>query len=79
MESANGINLYTIMSKTLKARLKIAVVSIATTVSISGALVALPQIARGATLADLMAQLAQLQAQITALQGGSTGTHLERR
>lgn len=61
------------MSNTLKARLKIAAVTVATTVSISGALVALPQIAKADAISDLLAQIAQLQAQIQALQGGSTG------
>src|SRR3989338_4338203 len=63
------------MSKSLKARLKVAAVAVVTTVSISGALVALPSIARADTISDLLAQIAALTAQVNALQGGtSTGT-----
>ena len=61
------------MSKSLKARLKVAAIAVATTVSISGALVIAPSLAKAATLDELLAQLAALQAQIVALQGGSTG------
>src|SRR3989344_1444456 len=61
------------MSKTLKARLKVAIIAVATTVSISGALVLLPSVARADTISDLLAKIAELTAQINALQGGGGG------
>lgn len=68
------------MSNTLKARLKVSAIAVATTITISGALVVIPQIAKAVTIDELLAQIASLQAQILALQGGGssggTGTGL---
>ncbi|MBI4134777.1 MAG: peptidoglycan-binding protein [Candidatus Sungbacteria bacterium] len=61
------------MSNALKARLKVAVVSAATAVSITGAMALLPNVVRAVTIDELLAQIAALQAQITQLQGGSQG------
>ncbi len=52
--------------------MKVAAIAVATTISISGALVIAPSLAKAATLDELLAQLAILQAQIVALQGSST-------
>lgn len=52
-----------------------AAIAVATTVSISGALIVAPQLAKADAISDLMAQIAALQSQIAALQGGgSSGT-----
>lgn len=56
------------MSK-LNNKVSIAVVSIATVLSLSGAVALIPATANGATAADVQAQIAALMAQIQALQG----------
>lgn len=60
------------MSNTLKARLKVSAIAVATTITISGALVVVPQIAKAVTIDELLAQIASLQAQIQALSGSSS-------
>lgn len=62
------------MSNTLKARLKVAAITVVATISISGALVMLPQLAKAATIDELLKQIADLQKQISSLQGSSSST-----
>lgn len=62
------------MKNNLVSKVLTAAVSITTVVSLSGASALMPAVAHGATLQELMAQIAALQAQLVSLQGSTTTT-----
>ncbi len=62
------------MNKNLVSKVFTAAVSITTVVSLSGAAGLMPAVAHGATLEELMAQIAALQAQLVALQGSASSS-----
>lgn len=65
------------MSKSLKTRLKVSAIAAVTTIAVSGVFAIAPQLVKAVTIDELMAQIANLQAELKALQGGgsaSTGT-----
>ncbi len=62
------------MNNKLVSKVLTAAVSITTVVSLSGASALMPSVAHGATLEELMAQIAALQAQLVALQGAASSS-----